>query len=298
VAADAVELTAEQAWFVADAVAAGSYPWVLAITPPFSDPAERLPFVAERVPELIALGVLRRDGSVDPVVAQWVTTVCRAERWLDLRFVRHTDMLRGIVACRGGRTVVALRSGPLVTFTELSIDHPQALVPVVTVGLAGRAPARFDEFALPADAGARADQRIRDGAPVRDVLDFLAIPPSARAVVEAAFDADRSYVEVVAGEHRDGQRVATGVGVSVVDTTAGRVVVSPVKAYDGQWVSTFAPGTPFAVATALERLTGSLPGGPWFPDLHLARDFDDPARTSAPRTTRRREPCPTTPTAR
>jgi hypothetical protein len=62
--------------------------------------------------------------------------------------------------------------------------------------------------------------------------------------------------------------------VSIVDTTAGRVLVSPTRAPDGEWISTFAPGDPIAVATAVERLTAALPDGPWFPDQPVTRDFD------------------------
>ena len=35
----------------------------------------------------------------------------------------------------------------------------------------------------------------------------------------------RTYVKIVAGDHRDGHRVTTDVGVSIVDTHAGRVLV-------------------------------------------------------------------------
>lgn len=285
---NAVELTAAQAWFVAERIGAGSLPWVLAITPPYSQESDRAPFVAETSAALEALGVLSGDGVVDAAVADWIRVVCRAEQWLDLRFVSGRGaLLRGVVARRAGRTVVALRSGSLVTFTRMDIDHPEALVPVLCAGLSGRRPARFPEFTLPADVGSRADERIRQGAPLAEVLDFLGIPAPARPVVEAAFGTERTYVEIVAGEHRDGHRVTTQVGVSVVDTTAGRVLVSPTRAFDGEWVSTFAPGTPFAIAGAAERLTGSLPSGPWFPDQPLTRDFED---TREPRT---RE-CPTT----
>ena len=273
-AANAVELTVEQAWFVADTVGAGSFPWVLAITPPYADAALRTPFEARVRAELTELGVLSADR-VAPEVARWVTTTCRPRRWLELRFVSSSgDVLRGNVARLRDQTVVALRTGSRVAFTELDVDDPRALVPVLTAGLADRPPARFPEFALAARVGARADERLRQGAPLADVVADLGIPPGALHVVEAAFAPGRSYVEIVAGDHRDGHRVSTDVGVSVVDTRAGRVLVSPHRGFDGEWISTFAPGAPLAIAAAVERLTSALPDGPWFPHARLTRDFE------------------------
>jgi hypothetical protein len=226
--------------------------------------------------------------------------VCFPDRWLDLRFlgpgrpngadgevVSTGEMLRGIVAQRAGaaaressaaNTVVALRSAQLITFTVMQIDDPRALVPVLSVGLSQRAPARFEGFSMPTRVGARADERLRSGAPLAEVLDYLGIPASARTVVESVFSGPRSYVEVVAGCNRDGHHTTTEVGLSLVDTTAGRVLVSPSRAFDGEWVSTFSPGTPFATAVAIEQLTASLPDGEWFPDHRLSRDFS--AQTS------------------
>ncbi|WP_236735132.1 ESX secretion-associated protein EspG [Mycolicibacterium peregrinum] len=276
--ANAVELTTDQAWYLAEVLGAGAYPWVLAITPPYSEPAQRAGFVAGQAAELTRMGVLDSGGGVNPRVAQWVRLACRATQWLDLRFVSGPgDLLRGIVARSEGRTVVVLRNAQLVTFTEMDIAHPHALGPVLTAGLSGRKPARFEEFALPAAAGARADEQIRNGAPLTEVLGFLGVPASARPIVEAVFEGRRTYVEIVAGEHRDGHRVTTQVGVSIIDTPGGRILVSPSKAFDGEWISTFTAGSADAIAMAIERLTASLPSGSWFPDQPLLRDFDSEA---------------------
>ncbi len=208
--------------------------------------------------------------------------VCFPDRWLDLRYVGPAaatgtgELLRGIVAQRAGttgKTVVALRSAQLITFTAMDIDDARALVPVLGVGLAQRPPARFDEFSMPTRVGARADERLRSGASLSEVLDYLGIPESARPVVESVFSGPRSYVEIVAGCHRDGQHATTEVGMSIVDTAAGRVLVSPSRAFDGEWVSTFSPGTPFAIAVAIEQLTAFLPDGQWFSGQRLSRDF-------------------------
>jgi hypothetical protein len=280
---NAVELTVDQAWFIAETVGAGTFPWVLAITTPYADAAERGAFLAAQNAELTRMGMVSADGVVNAAVADWIRVVCFPERWLDLRYVGSAaaaggdDLLRGIIARRGGKTVVALRNAQLVTFTAMDIHDARALVPILGVGLAQRPPARFDEFSLPAQVGARADERLRNGAALAEVLDYLGIPRSARPVVESVFTGPRSYVEIVAGCHRDGQHASTEVGMSIVDTTAGRVLVSPSRAFDGEWISTFSPGTPFAIGVAVEQLTGQLPDGPWFEGNRLSRDFSTQA---------------------
>jgi hypothetical protein len=286
---NAVELTVDHAWFIAESIGAGSFPWVLAITTPYRDAAQRDAFFERQKAELTRMGLVSEDGSkagtVNPAVADWIRVVCFPDRWLDLRYIGSGaaagtgDLLRGVVAQRAGaagtpsKTIVALRSAQLITFTAMDIDDPRALVPVLGVGLARRPPARFEEFSMPAGVGARADERLRSGAPLAEVVDYLGIPKSARAMVESVFAGPRSYVEIVAGCRRDGQHATTDVGMSIVDTTEGRVLVSPSRAFDGEWVSTFSPGTPFAIAVAVERLTAQLPDGQWFPGQRLSRDF-------------------------
>lgn len=287
-APNAVELTVDHAWFIAETIGAGSFPWVLAITSPYRDAAERSAFLDRQKAELTELGLVSDGGVINRAVAEWIKVVCFPERWLDLRYVGPAkdtaagdaaELLRGIVAQRGGVagkpsiTVVALRSAQLITFTAMDIDDPRALVPVLTVGLAQRPPARFDEFNMPTQVGARADERLRSGAPLSEVLDYLGIPQSARRVVESVFNGPRSYVEIVAGCHRDGRHATSEVGMSIVDAREGRVLVSPSRAFDGEWVSTFTPGTPFAIAVAIEQLTALLPDAGWFSEHRLARDF-------------------------
>jgi EspG family len=282
-APNAVELTVDHAWFIAETIGAGSFPWVLAITPPYCDATQRAAFDERQRAELIRMGLLDpdggNDGGVNPAVADWIRVVCFPDRWLDLRYLGPSsangtgELLRGIVAQRGAKTVVALRSAQLITFTAIDVDDPRALVPVVCVGLAQRPPARFDEFSMPTRVGARADERLRGGTPLAEVLDYLGIPASARPVVESVFSGPRSYVEIVAGCHRDGRHATTEVGMSIVDTAAGRVLVSPSRAFDGEWVSTFSPGTPFVIAVAIEQLTANLPDGQWFSSQRLSRDF-------------------------
>jgi hypothetical protein len=233
------------------------------------------------------MGMVAANGAINSAVADWIRVVCFPERWLDLRYVGSAaasggdDLLRGIIARRNGKTVVALRNAQLVTFTAMDIHDARALVPVLGVGLAQRSPARFDEFSLPAQVGARADERLGNGASLTEVLDYLGIPQSARSVVESVFTGPRSYVEIVAGCHHDGRHTSTEVGVSIVDTTAGRVLVSPSRAFDGEWISTFSPGTAFAIAMAVEQLIAELPNGHWFEGNRLSRDFTTQSNSQA-----------------
>ncbi len=278
-APNAVELTVDAAWYIADALGLGTFPWVLAITPPYADVSQRSAFNTRQAEDLMGLGVIAADtGRIDPVVADWIKAVCFPDRWLELRYVEATSasaaetpaMLRGFVARRGARTIVALRSAALVTFTAMDIDDPSGLVPVLAAGLSPRAPARFTEFSLPARVGARADEQLRSGADLAGVLDYLGVPASARRVVESVFAGQRTYVEVVAGQHHDGTYASTEVGIAVIDTSEGRVLVSPAQAFDGEWVSTFAPGTPLAIALAVDGLTATLTDGQWFPAAQLS----------------------------
>ncbi|MCX2933418.1 ESX secretion-associated protein EspG [Mycobacterium sp. CVI_P3] len=275
-AADAVELSVEAAWFIAEEGEVGTFPWVLAITPPCCDVSERAAFASRQVAELTRLGLVAH-GRIDPAVRQWIRVVCWPERWLELRYVdgagSSADRLRGIVAYRQGQIVVALRNAQLVTFTALNIASGQAMSPIVTAALPGRAAARFEEFTLPLRVGARADEQLREGAELSDVMRHLGIPESARAVVRATFDQPTTYVEVLAGQLDGATPMTTEIGIAVLDSAAGRLVVSPVRAFDGEWVSVFAPGTDLAIALAIERLTDVLPAGPWFSPLQPVRDF-------------------------
>lgn len=276
-APDAVELTAAQTWLLAGIVGAWAFPPVLALAlPPTRQDLSTAP-VGPLRDELVRLGVLGSDGSAHPLVAEWVQTAGAPERWFEIRFVRAgNDLLRGVLARRGTTTVAVLRNAQFVTFTRLEVEHPHELVPALVAGLGAEAPACFGVFSLPAKTGAEADARIRAGADPHAVLGSLGLPAAATAVAEAALTQPANYAEIVAAEHRNASSAATQVGIGVVDTALGRVVVSPRSGCQGsgdEWVSEFAPGTVVNIAAAAERLAGSLPGGRWFPNHTIVRNF-------------------------
>ena len=72
----AVELTADAAWLVAESIGAGSFPWVLAITPAVADQREAPAILARLRTELIRTRVMSDAGRVNPAGASWTRTVC------------------------------------------------------------------------------------------------------------------------------------------------------------------------------------------------------------------------------
>ena len=138
---NAVELTVDQAWFIAETIGAGNFPWVLAITTPYRDAAQRDAFLQSQKDELTQMGLVSDDGVINPAVADWIRVVCFPDRWLDLRYVGSAaatgtgELLRGVVAQRVGtagkpaKTIVALRSAQLITFTAMDIDDSLATGP-------------------------------------------------------------------------------------------------------------------------------------------------------------------------
>ncbi|WP_148223332.1 ESX secretion-associated protein EspG [Segniliparus rotundus] len=256
---DAVELTLHQAWLVAELVGAGEYPSSLFITAPFAPGHVAEPVISHVRQELVELGVIGPDGKVDKRVASWVSAVCAAQQFFEARTVRGdknvmdvgSNQLHAFIAHNDSQTVVAMRAGGLVTFTQLGSPHPKTLASVLTAGLPGAKPAKFRQFALPTAAGAKADERLRRGAAPEAVLAELGLSEEARTTLKAMLDGRRSFVEISFGARL---RKTDRVGIGVLDTALGRVLVAPSRAPDGQWLSTFSPGTTPAIAAAVQQL--------------------------------------------
>ncbi|HLR99565.1 ESX secretion-associated protein EspG [Mycolicibacillus parakoreensis] len=269
----AVEVTTEQAWFLADLLRAGTYPWKLAITTPYADPGDHAAVAQRCTEELTGQGIVDARGHVLPVVADAIRTTCRSRQRLEwLTVIDQDQILRGVLARAdtSGEAVVALRHAQMVTFTPLHIDSGLALVPVVTAGLDDQPPARFTEFSLPMEVGVALDKRIAAGADIVAELVDLGVPESDAQVMEIARIGDHPFTEITAQETSNGSSRATDVGVTVINTEIGRILVSTAAdepRAGGE--SVFAPAEPLAVAVALRELTDRLPERNWFPDENL-----------------------------
>ncbi len=184
---EAVEVTAHQAFFLADYLGAGMYPWKLAITGPYVDPSERDPFNERCLAELTEAGVIDAQGRVKPSVAESVRTVCQANQWLEwLTVVDADQILRGVLARTSPpEVVVALRYAQMVTFTPLQLTHSEDVVPIISAGLPpDQPPAQFSEFELRMDIGKQIDERISRGADIVDTLTDLGIPERDAEIME------------------------------------------------------------------------------------------------------------------
>lgn len=267
---EAVEVTAQQAWFLADHLHAGAFPWKLAITTPYLDPGQREAFNEQCVAELTETGVIDATGQVKPSVAEAIQTVCQATQWLEwLTLVDPQQVLRGVLARTAPPdAVVALRYAQMITFTPLELTHSEAIVPIITAGLPpDQPPARFEEFSLPMDIGKAIDERISRGADVVETLVDLGVPEQDAEIMEIARTGDRITVELTAHEASNGSRRQTDVSVNLISTDVGLILVSPPAGEPREGGSSvFAPAEPFAVSMAVRELTERLPSGTWFPD--------------------------------
>jgi len=270
---EAVEVTAEQAWFLADYLRAGTYPWKLAITAPYVDLSERDSFNQRCTDDLTAAQILDDQGCVRSTVAECIRVVCRARQWLEwLTMVDEDQVLRGVLARTSPPdAVAALRYAQMVTFTPLQVAYTESVVPIITAGLADQPPANFDEFALPMDTGKAIDERIACGADVVETLTELGIPERDAQIMEIARTGEHTNVEITAHEATNGARHRTDVSINIINTEVGRILVSPPAGEPrAGGESVFAPADPFAVAMAVRDLTARLPSGTWFPEENFS----------------------------
>ena len=266
---EAVEVTAHQAFFLADYLSAGAYPWKLAITGPYVDPSERDSFNERSLAELADAGVIDPQGRVNPSVAESVRTICQATQWMEwLTIIDADQILRGVLARTSPSEagVVALRYAQMVTFTPLQLTHSGDVVPIISAGLPpDQRPAQFNEFELRMDIGKQIDERIGRGADIMETLTDLGLPERDAEIMEFARTGAHTTVELTAHESTNGACHQTHVSVNLISTEVGLILVNPGEQGEGV-TSVFTPAEPLTVTMAVRDLTARLPSGTWFPN--------------------------------
>lgn len=270
----AAEMTAQQAWYLADHLRVGSYPWSLAITGPYTDPAEKTAFDEQCRSELTAAGIIDDQGEVVPVIATAIKTACQPRQWLQWLTILDKDrILRGALARTSPPDAVAvLRYAQMVTVTPMQLSGSESLVPIITAGIPDdQHPARFEEFSLPMDTGKEIDARIGRGADIVETLVELGVPEREAEIMELARTGERITIELTAHEATNGSRHNTDVSVNVISTEVGTILVSPPAGEPREGGSSvFAPAEPFSIAMAIRDLTERLPSGTWFPEENFS----------------------------
>ncbi|MEC3920217.1 ESX secretion-associated protein EspG [Nocardia sp. CDC160] len=264
----AVELNVDAALLLRRLVGIDSYPLVLALMPNvfLVEDQERVDTVVSE--QLTRIGVLD-DGIVHPTIERWLRCLYRPDVEMDARIVdtgpdaRPDAMLRlALVRC-GEDHVLALRSGDEVVIQSVhqQMNQLDAICAVLKAALGSCPPARFE----PMTATLEQFTVVPEGrVERRSALMELGATPRTARVLSQALDETTRRAEVVMIEHHDGATESPELGLVVLDTNLGRIVVIPRRGIDGQIWSTYTPGDDSAMRAGAEGLIELLPARSWF----------------------------------
>lgn len=273
---NSIELTVEQLWLLTQKLHLGTLPWVLAITPPYmyeampTDALERL----ER--ELTALGALH-DGQVVAPLKEWLSALHEHGKFLELRYVRNFDMMRGLVVWTKKKSLIFLRNAQFITVTELNLSQITAVVELLITPFEIKFEAQFSPFSFSSAVGAQADAQIRGGKDPEESLAAVGLGAQDIEIMREVMQPPRFYVEIIAGEKILGAQDEnvenkTSVAMNIIQTEVGLICVSSEKDHKGQWITTYAPGSRFTISDAIVTLTKEL-SAPWFQQQIATREF-------------------------
>ncbi|MFE9327733.1 ESX secretion-associated protein EspG [Nocardia sp. NPDC052278] len=264
----AVDLNVDAALLLQDMAGIDSYPPVLALLPNVYklDDLDRVRSVVAR--DLAEAGIIDGDR-VHPVVENWLQCLYRPDVELVARVLdfgpdgKRQGMLRLSLVRQGDTHVLAVRHDDEVIIQQVFQEGRQ--LDAVSAALAaalGPCPAlRFEPMTA---SQAEFDEVPDDREECRQALLELGAQPHTAGVLSRILDEVVRRAEVVMIEHRDGGEHRPRVGVGVLDTLSGRVIVTPSVAMDGEVRSTYAPGDDAALHAAIGALVELLPGRSWF----------------------------------
>ncbi|AHH16418.1 EspG family protein [Nocardia nova SH22a] len=264
----AIEINVDAALLLQHLTGIDSYPSVLALLPNVFriDDRDRVRAV---VTEQLAEAGAVVDGRVHPVIEQWLHCLYRPDVELAARIVSTgldgapKGMLRLSLVRSGERHVLAVRSDDHVVIQSV-FDSGRRLDTLAAVLAAALGPAealRFEPFAAWSEEfdemSGEPDERRRA------LVEFGAQPRTA-GMLSRVLDEVVRRAEIVMIEHRDGATNQPEACVNVLDTTSGRIIVTPSMALDGGIRATCAPGDDTALRAGVAALVDLLPGRDWF----------------------------------
>ncbi|MEU6560570.1 ESX secretion-associated protein EspG [Nocardia nova] len=264
----AIEINVDAALLLQHLTGIDSYPPVLALLPNVFriDDRDRVRAV---VTEQLAEAGAVVDGRVHPVIERWLHCLYRPDVELAARIVSTgldgapKGMLRLSLVRSGEHHVLAVRSDDHVVIQSV-FDSGRRLDTLAAVLAAALGPAevlRFEPFAAWSEQfdemSAESDER-------RRALVVLGAQPRTAGMLSRVLDEVVRRAEIVMIEHRDGSTKQPEAGLNVLDTTSGRIIVTPSMALDGGIRATCAPGDDTALRAGVAALVDLLPGRDWF----------------------------------
>ncbi|NKY54033.1 ESX secretion-associated protein EspG [Nocardia vermiculata] len=264
----ALELNVDAALLLKELVGIDTYPPVLALMPNVYHLDDRRRVHQAVEAQLAEAGVLV-DGRVHPVVERWLQCLYRPDTEMVARIVdtgrdgEARGMLRMSLVRSGSDHVLAVRNDDQIVVQSIFQEgHNLEILSAAVLSAMGTVPpTTFEPWrvtaaeltALPVET----DER-------RRAIAELGAEPKTAAVLARALETIVRWAEVLVIEHHDGETPRPQVAMSVVDTSAGRLVVSPAIAMDGEVWSTYLPGDDAALRSGIGALVELLPGRSWF----------------------------------
>lgn len=264
----AIDLNVDAALVLKEMVGIDSYPPVLALLPNIYRLEDRERVHAVVAEQLTEAGIIDGDR-VHPAVEHWLRCLDRPDMELAARIMatglggQPRAMLRFSLVRRDDTHVLALRCDDDVVIQTMFQDgrNLDNLTAALAAALGPAEALRFTPMTTTVEqlgeVPSEPDER-------RQALLELGAQPHTAAVLSRALTEVARRAEILVIEHRDGSQAQPEVSVSVLDTTSGRLIVTPSRAMDGEIWSTFAPGDDAALRSGIGALIDLLPGRSWF----------------------------------
>ncbi|MEA3526971.1 ESX secretion-associated protein EspG [Nocardia implantans] len=264
----AIDLNVDAALVLKELVGIDSYPPVLALLPNIYRLEDRERVHAVVAQRLTEAGIIDGDR-VHPVVEHWVRCLDRPDVELAARIMstgsdgQPRAMLRFSLVRSDDTHVLALRCDDEVVIQTMFQDG-QNLDNLTAALAAALGPAEALRFTPVTATVEQLGEVPSDPDERRQALLELGAQPHTAAVLSRALTEVVRRAEILVIEHRDGSQARPEVSVSVLDTTSGRLIVTPSRAMDGEIWSTFAPGDDAALRSGIGALIDLVPGRSWF----------------------------------
>lgn len=261
-----LETTPEAVWLLQGLLGIENLAPMLLLRPYVVGEGEGPPTWHEGVSTLTEAGVLLKDGSVHPQIAEWLDVIAIPDIQINAMIRRGENHLRVAIARRDDVHVSISRCEESVVIEEMGeILSLQGLVDRL-LPLCGPAPApaRLEPLTVPTSELMHAIGSIMRGhhTPAAAMRNMDLTADQQRILVEASDKPDMELSLTII-QHGQTEDYVAEAAVAVTDCSYGRIVTGPLRGGDGRWMTQVCPGTPEAITRALSQLIKTLPNPLW-----------------------------------